>query len=108
MPTLALDRPGWLDDVLQGSIGSSVGAHKGQLNVRASDVAAALHLRNISVAAIKRPDMEDRTAQSVAQATRHAARGIDHYLSRRPHIKAGLIKAIQLERALAYQAAEVS
>ena len=108
MPTLSLDRPGWLDDVLRGSIASSVGAHKGQLNVRTSDVVAALHLRIITVRAIKRPDMGDRTAQSIAKAARHAARGIDHYLHRHPHIKAGLVETIELERALTYPAAELA
>ncbi|HAQ27755.1 MAG TPA: hypothetical protein DCQ80_17605 [Pseudomonas sp.] len=103
MPLLHWERPSWFDDIVRGSIASSVGARKGQLNVRVSDVCAALHLKVISVAAIKRPDMPDRSAQSIAQAARHAARGIFHYIFRHPQAHARLIEEYELECALAYR-----
>lgn len=101
MPLLSLDNPSWFDDILRGSIASSAGTHKGQLNVRVSDVKAALYLGRISVAAVKRPDMEDRTARSIAQAARHAAHGIDLYLNRHPYIRARLVEEAKLEHELA-------
>jgi len=103
VPLLHWERPSWFDDIVRGSIASSVGARKGQLNVRVSDVCAALHLKVISVAAIKRPDMPDRSAQSIAQAARHAARGIFHYIFQHPQAQARLIEEYELECALAYR-----
>lgn len=102
VPLLHWERQSWFDDIVRGSIASSVGESKGQLNIRVSEVCAALHLKVISVAAIKRPNMSDRTAQSIAQATRHAARGIFHYLFRHPQVQARLVEEYEQERALAY------
>lgn len=103
MILIALDQPAWLDDIIHGSIASSVGTTKGQLNVRSSEVTAALYLKAISVEAVKRPDMPDRSARSIAQAARHAARGIDHYLNNQPQ----LLEVLKLERTLAYRSDEL-
>lgn len=97
-----IDDPNWLDDLLRGSIASSVGAHNGKLNVRISDVRAALRLKMISAAKVKRPDMSERTARSIAQAARHAASGIACYLDRRPEIKERLLAELALERSLMF------
>lgn len=99
MPILHRERPGWFDDIVYGSIASSAGTHRAQLNVRISDVCAALHLKVIAAASIRRPYMSDRSAQSIAQATRNAAKGIAHYLYRHPQVHAHLCKEYEQECA---------
>lgn len=103
MPFLTWERPSWFDDILRGSIASSVGNHKGRLNARVSDVCAALHLKVISAEAIKRPDMPERSAQSIAQAARLAARGVFHYIFQNPQVRAQLVEEYELECILAHR-----
>lgn len=100
MPFLGWNRPYWFDDILYGSIASSVGAHKGQLNVRVSDVYAALFLSEISTAAIRRHGMSERSVQSIAKAARHVASGIWHYLHRHPVLRDRVKNEVQTELAL--------
>lgn len=90
IPLISLDRPRWFDDIVCGSIATSAGASRGRLNVRPEQVIAALHLRTISVAALGQQENSSRGLQAVAQAARHCLRGVEHYLHRRPQVRARL------------------
>lgn len=92
MPLMSLNRPQWLDDIVYGAVATAAGASKGKLNVKPSAVLAALHLSAISTRAVWVSEMSQRTAQSIAKATRHAAHGIAAFLDRHPAIKTGLTR----------------
>lgn len=90
IPLLSLDRPRWFEDIVYGSIASSVSSSQGRLNVRRGQVIAALHLRTLSVAALGQQENSSRGLQAVAQAARHCLRGVEHYLHRHPQVRARL------------------
>jgi len=99
MPLLHWESPGWLDDIVTGSIATSASSSKGQLNVRPSAVYAALFLHDVTAAAVRHGDMSERTSQAVAQSARHAARGIDHYLAMNPKVRSEFQKLYEMEKA---------
>lgn len=90
IPLLSLERPQWFDDLVYGSIATSVSTSQGRLNVRPGQVIAALHLRTISMAALGQQENSSRGLQAVAQAARHCLRGVEHYLHRHPQVRARL------------------
>lgn len=102
MPLLHWESPGWLDDIVTGSIATSASSSKGRLNVRSSAVYAALFLDVVTAAAVKRGEMSERTSQAVAQSARHAVRGIDHYLAMNPEVHSQFQKLYEMEKAQAY------
>jgi hypothetical protein len=90
MSLLSFERPHWLDSIIYGSTATAAGVSAGKLNVRPGSVIAAMHLKDISTAAVKTPMISERTAQAVAKAARHAIHGVSSYLDRYPAIKAKL------------------
>lgn len=97
MPLLSLERPRWLDDIVYGSTATAAGANKGKLNVRPGHVLAALHGKTISVETLRGAEYSERSRRAVAQAARHAAKGIAHYLDRHPHIEAHIEARLKAE-----------
>lgn len=82
---------------MYGSVATAVGSKSGRLQVRPSHVRATLYLSNITVGAIKRPEISLRTAQDIAKAGRHAAHGVHHYLQSQPQLLSVLSAEFQCE-----------
>lgn len=97
MPALSACRPHWFDDILYGSIAVAAGSSKGRLNVRPGEVWAALHMKEITVAALRQREVSERSAQAIAQAARHTIRGVEHYMCRHPHSRAPLDAFVRAE-----------
>jgi len=87
---LSFERPPWLDSIIYGSTVTAAGVSAGKLNVRPASVIAAMHLTNLSTAAVKTPTVSERAAQTIAKAARHAIHGVASYLDRYPMTKAKL------------------
>ncbi|WP_285425280.1 hypothetical protein [Pseudomonas sp. efr-133-TYG-103a] len=99
MSLLSFERPHWLDGIIYGATATAAGVSAGKLNVRLGSVIAAMHLKNISTAAVKNPMISERTAQTIAKASRHAIHGVVCYLDRHPATKSKLDLELSYELA---------
>lgn len=90
-------RYGWFDDIVTGSIATTVGRSNGTLNVSPSKVLAAMYGPTISTATMTSEIVSERAASRIAKAARHAIHGVDSYLTRHPDVTATLIADIDAE-----------
>ncbi len=96
-PFIVLDRPGWFQDIVYGSISRAAGTSKGRLNVRLSDVVSLLYMSEISTVATSWKGLPARSSQAITQSARHVIDGVVHYLSRNPHVKAHFDSCADIE-----------
>ena len=105
MPFLVIPDPlPWVDDIIHGSILNSAGRSNGKINVKTRAVIGALFLSEISADACLTSEHTLRTAQRIAKAARHAARGIASYVERHPRLKAEL--EVELDAEAQFRASQ--
>lgn len=93
----------WFDDFVYGACYVAAGiSSSGELNVSPGHVRYALMMPEISTASCKTEDMEERTAQRVAQATRYALSGIQSLLANNPTAFQELATTKKIEEMTCY------
>ncbi len=101
MPFLVIPDPlPWGDDIIHGSILTSAGRSNGKTRA----VIGALFLSEISADVCKIDETTLHTAQRIAKAARHAARGIASYVERHPRLKAEL--EVELDAEAQFRASQ--
>lgn len=88
----------WFTDIVAGSIATAAGSSQGTFNVSPSRVIAALFMPVIAAKLLTRAGTNERTAQRITKAARHAANGIASYLERNSEVRAKLDHQLTIER----------
>lgn len=103
MPLLHMNGCSWVDDIVFGSVLTSVGSSGGKANCSIATVYACLYLEHFSTDTVKGPGDSKSKAERVVKAARHAAHGIHSYLLRHPKLFASLQAEAGIEREFAYK-----
>lgn len=103
MPLLHMNGCSWVDDIVFGSVLTSVGSSNGKANCSIATVYACLYLEHLSTVTVKGQGDSKRKAEYVVKAARHAAHGIYSYLIRHPKLFASLQAEADIERQLMYK-----